>query len=389
MKARIITRTQALSTTLVRLARAEGLNVIETQARSPGRPLAALLQGADGQVVVVEAEDASADIAELEGWCAATPAQPLILLSANRESDLLLHAMRAGIREVLPNPPGEAEFSAALRRVLQRTSPNGGTAARARVIAFVACKGGSGATFLATNLGYVLASEHHQRVALIDVDLQYGDAAYFVTDAPVRSSLADVARQVDRLDASLLAASMIHVTDTFNLLPAPEEPEAALGITGFQMDRVLAVARESHDFVIVDVERMLEPVAIRALDQAELVYLVTENMIPHVRDARRLVRILRALGYADQKLRLIVNRQDRHAGVELERLEQAIGLKASWCIPDRPQDVGEAVNAGVSLVQVHPHSPVSRALREIAAGLTQREPPPHRSWLGRLVGEGA
>ncbi len=77
-----------------------------------------------------------------------------------------------------------------------------------KIIAFVSCKGGSGATFLAANLAYALAQEN-QRVALFDLNLQFGDAALFVSDQKPAATLSHVAQQIHRLDASFLAASMV------------------------------------------------------------------------------------------------------------------------------------------------------------------------------------
>src|SRR6185369_8779200 len=136
--------------------------------------------------------------------------------------------------------------------------------------------------------------------------------SYFMTDSPAKCTLADLTRQVERLDANLLSASMLRVAPKFSLLAAPEEPEAALAITASQLERVLDVAARNCDILVLDVERMIDAVTVKALDRADLVFLVLQNMLPHVRDTRRLVRTLRGLGYPDTKLRLVVNRYDPH-----------------------------------------------------------------------------
>src|SRR6185503_12407096 len=92
----------------------------------------------------------------------------------------------------------------------------------ARVLAFVPCKGGSGATFLATNLGYQLASEN-KKVLLVDLNLQFGDAALFVHDHKPAHTLADIAHNITRLDASFLAATVVNVSPNYALLAAPED----------------------------------------------------------------------------------------------------------------------------------------------------------------------
>lgn len=386
MKASLICHSAKLLEELRQHAQAGGLEVAQALHRKAGEPLRNLLAQAHGDLLVVDstADTIEADIGALEELGREHPGLPVLMLSPRLEAAVLMAAMRAGVREVLPVHPDPLELSTALRRATERAP---GTAAPlGRVIAFVACKGGSGATFLATNLAYALATLHKKRTALLDLDLQYGDAAYFVSDGRAPSSLADLARQVDRLDASLLEASMIAVTPEFHLLPSPEEPESALGVTGFQLERVLQVARATHDFVVLDVERMLDPLAIKGLDQAEVIYLVTENMVPHMRDAKRLVRILRALGYGDQKLRLVVNRLERRGGIDLPQLEKVIGLKVAHTLRDSFEEVAESVNTGVPLVQLHPGNPVAREVREIAESFAPKAPSP-KGWLARLIQE--
>lgn len=389
MRLTLITSAPALAAELGRQAREAGMEVAETLVRRQDEALAPLLGRARGDLVVAGVADAEADLAGLEALATHRPLPPLVLLSVRRDTDTLLRAMRAGVHEVLADPPPAAEFLEALRRAAQRVPARSVEPPRGRVVAFVASKGGSGATFLATNLGHLLATECHRRVVLLDLDLQYGDAAYFVSDQPVRTSIADLARQAERLDASMLDAALLRVAPGFGVLPAPEEPEAALGLTAQQLEQVIRVAREQHDFVLLDVQRLLDPLTLKALDQADTVCLVTHNMIPHVRDARRLVRILRALGYADSKLQLLVNRHSRRAGLPIEQVEKAVGLKVDRVLPDGGDDVADAVNAGVPVSELHPHHTITRALRELAAGLCDGPHAGPRGWLDRLFHEAA
>ncbi|HET8746400.1 MAG TPA: AAA family ATPase [Ramlibacter sp.] len=392
MRTTLICQGEDFAAELARVARQEGASSVQPLARAAGEPLQPLLARVQGDVLVVQSGTPERDLPQLEWLTAARPALAVILLSTSRDADLLLRAMRAGVGEVLPDPPAAADLAAALQRAAQRARPPGGATQLGRVMSFVACKGGSGATFIAANLGYVLASERSLRVALLDLDLQYGDSACFVSDQPARSSLAELARHIDRLDADLLEASMLHISEGFHLLAAPEQPEDALGVTAFQLERVIEVARMVYDVVLLDVERMMDPLGIKALDKSETTFLVAENMIPHVRDARRLVRVLAAIGAPQQKLRLVLNREGRRGGLGLAQVEKGVGLKVAHRVPDNLDEVPEAVNAGVPIAQMHPRSPVARALREIADGMDLAQPERRRDargWLRRLILDGS
>jgi pilus assembly protein CpaE len=293
--------------------------------------------------------------------------------------------MRAGVHEVLHSPPDAAEISAALRRAAHRRQVARHGAGRGRMIAFIACKGGSGATLVATNVAYLLATERELEVALIDLDLEYGDATAFLTDQRAKGSVADIARHVERLDAKLLKSSMVAVTPRLHVLPAPDDPEAALAVTGAQIERLLDVARDAFDVVILDLGRMFDGVAVKALDKADIICPVTEDLVPCIRDAKRLMRSFNALGYAEDKIQLVVNRYERSSRIPLAELEAAVGAKVKHTIPSSFEQVAEAINLGVPLVKLAPHNAVVKALRELGTKLVG--PAPSRGWIERLVSQ--
>jgi len=385
MKAILICRSDRTVEDLRSAVEAEGFQVARAVLRKGGQALSGLLGDGAADLAIVESAADHADLSAIEAAAGRHPELALILLSPSRDAEVLIGAMRAGVREVLVAPPAAGELQAALRRLAQRKPGGSG---HGHVVAFIACKGGSGATFIATNVAYVLATEQGLDTALIDLDLQYGDASFFVSDSPVKSGLADLTRQVERLDAKLLSASMQRIAPKFWLLAAPESPEAALSITAAQIERVLEVAADSHEVLVLDVERMIDAVAVKALDRAELVFLVLQNMLPHVRDAKRLVHVLRTLGYPDTKLRLVVNRCDSHGALTLAQIEEAVGLKVAYTLPDSPKDVSKAINTGMPLVKLDRDSPVAKSLRAIAASLAGKpKAAAAHGWIGRLIGE--
>lgn len=387
MKAILISRTQRQLDELHRAVEAENCVVIQSVLRGASQPLLPLLASEGAELVVIDGgTSARQDLEALAPFTAAHPETAVVVLSGNRDSDTLLAAMHAGVREVLPSPAPAADLAAALGRLARRQGAPHRAASPGRVIAFVSCKGGSGATFLATNVAYLLGAEHGKPTALVDLDLRYGDASYFVTDAPGKSSIADLARQSDRLDARLLAACMTHVAPNFDVLAAPDDPEQSLAVTAAQVERVLDLVVQKYDYVILDVDRVLDTLSIKALDRAERVYLVMENMVPFVRDARRLLGILRSLGYPDSKLRLVVNRYRKGGGIELPRVEKAVGLPVAHVLQESFDDVSEAVNAGVALTTLHPHNSVARGLRTLADGIAGGPGMAPSGWISRLVG---
>jgi pilus assembly protein CpaE len=130
----------------------------------------------------------------------------------------------------------------------------------------------------------------------------------------------------------------------------------------------------------------MDGLAIQSLDMADVVYLVMDNTMPSVRDAKRLVKLFRTLAYSDDKLRVLVNRYDSKGFVDLKSIEEAIGLPVTQTLPQQYDEVSESINLGRPLVKMHPKNSVVDALRLVAANFLQTSPPKNKTWLSRWVG---
>ncbi len=295
------------------------------------------------------------------------PSMAVVMLSPNQSPEFLRHGMRIGLREILPVPIAKEPLLEAIGRIQQRMALAAAPKRKGKVLTFVGCKGGSGATFLATNLAYALAQAGEKRVALIDLNCQFGDAALYVSERVPATTVADIARQIHRLDGAFLAASMIEVLPNFGVLAAPDEPEQSLHIRPEHVDALLWLAASHYDFVVVDAGRSLDGLTLRAMDQADLIFPVLQLTLPFVRDAKRLLRALAGLGYGKDKLRLIINRHEKRGEVGVDDAEQALGLGAFTTVPNSFTTVAASINQGVPISKLAPRDPVAKALREIAA----------------------
>ena len=301
------------------------------------------------------------------------PRMAFIVLSEDLSQDFLLRAMRAGVREVLAARPQAADLIAAVDHVAEKLGSQG--AAQGRVLAFISCKGGSGSTFLATNLAYALSAGGAKRVALIDMNLQFGDASLFVSDSKPLATLSDVATQIHRLDPSFLSSSMVSVTPNFSVLAAPSDPAHASDVKPEHIDAIIKLARRQYDFVVLDVGRSLDPVSVRALDHADTIYPVLQTTLPYIRDGKRLLTVFRNLEYGSNKVELIVNRHDNNSDIRLKDLEEAFDTTQLHTMPNHYDAAAKSVNQGVPITRLAPDSQLSVALMAMARGLTGETAP--------------
>ena len=322
-------------------------------------------------------------LARVEAWAAAHSRTDFLAASADTGPELLLHAMRAGVREVLPAPVAPDAALAALRRQQRKREPAAGRAPgpAGRVSAVVSCKGGAGTTLVAANLAHLLAGQGRQRVLLVDLDLQFGDAALYLSNRTPPRDIGDLARDIGRLDADLLRASIAEIGPGLAVLAAPADPARAADVQPAHVRRIVQVARGLHDHVVLDVGRALGPAALQALELADHVFPVLQTTLPFLRDAQRLRQLFDTVGLPAHKLRWVVNRHRRHGALTLQDVARALGTERLLTLPNQYDIAAAAVDQGLPVAEVGPRSALLQGLRELAA-LVQPEPaaPEPASW---------
>jgi len=365
MKIKLITPDADHATAWSEALRAERGFELTTTVR-PLRDVNVIVNGSRPDIVLVETTTPE-DVEALEKLAAAHPEIDYVLVGNDASPEFLMRAMRAGVRDVLPAPAAPAEIVAAMRRQLgKRSAPLATPVARhGEVIAVVSCKGGSGATFVAANLAHLLAAAGRRRVALIDMNLQFGDAALFLSSTTPVSNVADVARNIARLDAELLQSSMSEAAPGLWVLAAPDDPAHATDVLPQHVQQIVDQAREMFDFVVIDTGRALSSVTLRALDLADRIYAVLQLTLPFIRDGKRLRDVFRSLDYPARKIHWIVNRHQKDGQFTVEDLKRALGIEQVIMLPNHYEAVAAAVNQGVPVETIAPNSTIARSLREL------------------------
>lgn len=362
-------------------------HVVQRVTAAPAAALSRpeLTLGAD--LLIVDAPTFNPDdIAQIRKLRSESPDTHCLLLTEHPSADLLMRAMRAGIQCVLPWPPEAQEFRDEIQRCTSHALSNG--RGEGQVLSFISCKGGSGTTFIAANFAHLLAVRHRKHVLLVDLSQQYGDAAFVLSDQSPPSTLPEVCKQIDRLDAALLDACVTHICPGFDVLPAAGDPVKASEVKATHLERILAVARQQYDVLVFDVGQDVNPASIVVLDHSNLIFPIVQPTLPHLRAGRRLFEICRSLGYHTDRLRLVVNRQDKHAAIDLHTMEEAFGMHGAHVLPNDTAPVREATNQGRPLLQVTENSAIGRGLAAIASELYADSAPRRDGLLRKLFGHG-
>jgi len=385
MKVKVVSPTSERAEQVAQMLRISDPDLEVYTATAPVSALPAAINGTRPSLLVLDGVD-GLGLEALGRYTHANPEVEAIILTAEQSPAFLLRAMQTGVREVLPTQLNPVALGAAIKRLARKRKPTSTPVELGQVMAFMACKGGSGASFVAANVAHALSQRDGRTVALIDLDLQFGDSLLMLSDQKAASDVAEVARNIARLDAELLRSAMVQVSGTLSVLAAPEEVTQALEVLPEHVDAIIKQAQQMFDFVIVDVGRSISAVSLRALDMAAHILPVLQLTVPNVRDARRLRNLFRSLGYAPQKIRWLVNRYQKGGEITAESLEKTLDSQNITTIPNQFNMVSTSVNQGVPIGKLARSNPVTRALFELCNAVAPMQKPKREGWINTIFG---
>jgi pilus assembly protein CpaE len=303
----------------------------------------------------------------------------VMVFSAQTDHDLVVESMRAGAREFLALPLSCNELARALERASIRRPGVRPKSAMGSFFVFMGTKGGCGVTTLASNFGVSLARESHERVLLIDLGLPLGDVAIHLGIA-AEYSTENAFRDIDRLDTSLLSTLLNRHSSGVYVLSAPAEfPVTA--VTPELMEKLLAVARQSFDYVVIDAGSRIDLMNSALFDVMGTIYLVTQIGVSELRNANRLISQFFAT--RGRKLQIVVNRYvPQNMLFDEEHVHKALTRAPQWKIPNDSVSARRTRNTSTVLMQED--SPISDEIRKMArkaCGLSEEEHPAKKSIL--------
>lgn len=309
--------------------------------------------------------------AELESL-AGRPADrrpPLIVVGSTNDTAAMRLAMQAGARDLLPLPLVEADLITALGRVDRdhRAATSGREGA---VTAFMNAKGGCGATFLACNVAHALTTLSRKRVALVDLDLQFGAIPLYFDLFPKRGVLQAL-ENVEGLDETALQGYLVRHASGLAILGHAAGDALPLGsVSAELLNRLLTVAVKGHDHVVVDLPRRIDPIAARVIDRAQHVVLVAQQSVTVLRDATRLMNCLRRdLGVSADRIITVINRYEKDAPISADDIRNALSCGEPVLVPNDFRSVSECIATGQPLLSQVRSAPVTKAVMALETKL--------------------
>lgn len=298
--------------------------------------------------------------------CAITDARVLVLRKEafERVVEGRPHIMRNVLAAV------SRRAARATRRVAAQAinDPHGGTTGR--IYAVFSPRGGSGKTTVAINLAARLAREQPDRVALVDLDLLFGDAALLldVDKPPTLAALPDA--DLERLDLRTLATATVQHDSGIRVLVGAAKPEEGERITPAHIQAALGGLRRQFLVTVVDCGNSAWKPLVACLEAADRVVLVCTPELSTLRDVRDCQRMLSQVLQGDKNKTLyVMNHPTGVAGLSRERFERALEHTLAGELPYAGDAAAKAAFAGGSYVQAVGKTPLSRAVDDLIGKL--------------------
>ena len=318
-------------------------------------------------VIIIDLDSHPEYALELVESICANGTATVMVYSVKADSELLVRCMRAGAREFLTLPFTHSTMAEALVRASARrpaaTRPLKKTGGR--LMAFLGAKGGDGVTTLACNFAVSMAKESGQSTLLIDLDLPLGDAALNLGVVAEYSAI-NALQNAARLDSAFLSKLLVKHSSGVSVLAAPGKfPQ--FDATHDAIDRLLAVARQDFDNVVIDMGSRLDLMGTSLFKDGSTVYLVIQAGIAGLRNSNRLISQYFATGIP--KLEIVLNRYEpRTLGVAEDQITKALTRPAQWKIPNDYAAVRRMQTTAIPLALED--SPISRLIRQMARTAT-------------------
>jgi DNA-binding response OmpR family regulator len=314
---------------------------------------------------------------------AATARLPIIMLSAKKQADDILAGYAQGADEYVAKPVELAVLAAKIDLLLRRAHDTAGPAipgapapaAKGRVVVMLHGKGGVGATTMCVNGAFALASTMIYRVAVLDLSLEFANAAMLM-DLKPQQTLADLSSvRIEDMSDDLFELFVARHESGVRLVTGAERPEHAELVTIPAVHHAIDRLRATCDYVLVDTAATFSQNTLAAIDSADVLAVVTSGHLASLKSANDLFSVIDKLKIPKERTLLVLNRITA-SGLQTDQVTRFFGRKPDVIIPfTAPFD--DAADAGKPLVASSPNNAGAVSVRDLAAQITVTAPVAH------------
>jgi pilus assembly protein CpaE len=301
---------------------------------------------------------------------------PIVVVASAGGGALLEDALESDVDVLLlPQLVDNVAFTIRKASLTRRPAPAAVKAHAGRVVTVFSPKGGTGKTVTSSNLAAALARQG-KRTLLLDLDLQFGDAAIVMGVEPEKT-IYDLVVAPGELDFEKLAGYTTKHPSGLDILPAPLRPEDAELVTESKITRLLEVARECYDAIVVDTSPFFHGPMLATLDRTDELLVLCGLDVPTLKNVRLAMQTLELLSFPLTRVKFVLNRANTKVGLSKREVEAALKVTIGIELPsDRAVPV--SVNQGSPVVLANASCDFAKSIVKLAKTVVPDEKPKAR-----------
>ena len=297
------------------------------------------------------------------------PESTVIIMSVQGENEYMKKAMSAGARDFLIKPFSGDELVKTVRKTYEseckRREKNVGAKpaeeVKSTVVTVFSTKGGVGKTTIASNLAVSIARATKKRVALLDLDLQFGDVAIML-NVSVKNTISDLIKEVNQLDPDMMEEYMVTHFSGVKVLPAPIKPEYAEYITASHVEKIINTLKSYYHYIIVDTSASFHETVLASLDMSDRILFVSTLDLPTIKNIKAGLDVMETLRYPKEKINIILNKASEQFGIKYKDFENTLKYPIWSYVPEDSQTVITSANKGFPFVMTRTETKVAKAI---------------------------
>jgi len=300
----------------------------------------------------------------------------VFITSPKQDSEILMKALRAGIKEFFPVPLNKDDVELALDRFIERKERHLEKDAprSSKIISFFGCKGGVGTTTVAVNVARALkAKDQNLSVALVDLNVLFGDASTLL-DLEIKHHWGEISKHVERLDDTFMMTALAEHDSGVFLLPSPNDVSDNNKVTPYAVERIVEQMKQMFDYIIIDSGQTLDDAFFKIYEMSDNFILISIQSLPCVTNTYKLLYTLTKLGYSPKdRVQVVLNRYMKRKDITDAFIEKTIHQPIYWKIPNDYKNTMNAINEGRPVVDYAPRTSVSKCILDLAKTLLPQD----------------
>lgn len=301
----------------------------------------------------------------------------VILLVRKTTADLLRKAIKLNIHDVFEFPFSFEDFNDSVERAVNTFSEvaieklgikkdeEDYFKKDSKKIVVFGTKGGSGKSFIATNLAIELLDNKKNKVVLFDLNYQFEDIAIMLDLYP-KNTIYDIVSVFDQLDEDMLNDFLTTHNSGIKVLPAPIDPTQNESISTEMTKKIVGMLSKISDYLVIDTPSGFSDNVLALLDDIDYICMIASMDVPSIKNLKITLQVLEQLKFPKEKILIVLNRADSKVGITLDEIEDTLKRKIDITIPSN-KIVPLTVNKGIPVILEAPRSGVARSIKKLSS----------------------